>query len=126
MKKCVAVAAIAALLICLAIPAVAGGNEDELKVIKRAVKGRMDGPPEKSVMWFKVLILDNESGRQVFKVTLPIVIVRCLAKASKNTPMHTNRCDIDLAVVLHELEELSPLTLLEIVDEDSIVKIWLE
>jgi len=126
MKKTAAIAAAVAVFICLAAPAFAGGEEDDLKVIKRAVKGGPDCAPGKSVKWFKVLVTDNRSGTEVVKLSLPIIIVRYLAHASKNGHMHTDRCDIDIAAALRELEELSPLTLLEIVDDDSTVKIWLE
>jgi len=126
MKKTAAIAAAVAVLICLVAPAFAGGEEDDLKVIKRAVKGAPEGTSGKSMKWFKVLITDNTSGTEVFKVTLPIIIVRYLARGSKDRHMHTDRCDIDIAAALRDLEELSPLTLLEIVDDESTIKIWLE
>jgi len=126
MKKTAAIAAAVAVLICLVAPAFAGGEEDDLKVIKRAVKGAPEGTPGKSVKWFKVLITDNTSGTEVLKVTLPIIIVRYLARGSKDRHMHTDRCDIDIAAALRDLEELSPLTLLEIVDDAYTIKIWLE
>jgi hypothetical protein len=126
MKKHAAVAVAVTLLVCLASPIFAGGNEDDLKVIKRAVKGGSDSGSEKSARWFKVLVVDKKSGTEVLKLSLPIVIVRCLARSSKDRHVRMEGCDVDFAAALKELEELSPMTLLEIVDDEAIIKVWLE
>ena len=126
MKKLAAIAAAAALLICLASPVLAGGNEDDLKVIKRAVKGGPDDGPGKSVKWFKVLITDRRSGSDTVRITLPISIAKILANCTKDKHLHTCKADVDIAAALRDLEDLSPMTLLEIVDDEATIKVWLE
>jgi hypothetical protein len=37
-----------------------------------------------------------------------------------------DKADIDIAAALKDLREMSPMTLVEIVDDDAKVKIWLE
>jgi hypothetical protein len=126
MKKHAAMAVAAALLICLASPVLAGGNEDDLKVIKRAVRGGPGDGPGKSVKWLKVLITDRKSGSETVKITLPISIAKIIARCTKDKHIHTCQGDVDIAAALKDLEELSPMTLLEIVDDDAIIKVWLE
>ena len=126
MKKYAAIAAAVAVLIYLAAPVFAGGHEDDLKVIKKAVKGGHPGEPGRAVKWFKVLIIDNKTGTEIVKVSLPISMAKLLAHCAKDKHMHTDKADIDIAAALRDLEELSPMTLLEIVDDDATVKIWLE
>jgi len=126
MKKGTVLMAVAALLIVLAVPISAGGNEDDLRVIKKAVKGSTSIEPERTAKWFKVLVVDNKSGRETLKITLPISIAKLLAHCEKDRHAHMDRVDIDIAAALRDLEELSPMTLLEIVNEETTIRIWLE
>ncbi len=126
MRRWTALAAALAFTFCLAAPVLATGHEDDLKVIKRAVRGGHDGDPGKPVKWFKILITDNSSRTSVVKVTLPISLAKFLTHCSKDRHLHTEKRDIDLAAAMRNLEELTPLTLLEIVDDDATIKIWLE
>jgi len=126
MKRYAALAAAIAVFVCLAAPVFADGHEDDLKVIKRAVKGASAREPGRAVRWFKVLVVDNRSGTETVKITLPISVARLLAHCGKGKHACTERADIDIAAALKDLDELSPLTLLEIVDHDATVKIWLE
>lgn len=110
----------------LAAPVLAGGHEDDLKVIKKAVKGGHACEPGKAVKWFKVLITDNKSGTDIIKVTLPISMAKLFAHCAKDKHLHMDKADIDIAAALKGLREMSPMTLVEIVDDDATVKIWLE
>ena len=126
MRRWTALAAALAFAFCLAAPVLAAGHEDDLKVIKRAVRGGPAGDPGKPVKWFKILITDNSSRTGVIKVTLPISLAKFLSHCSKGRHLHTEKGDIDLSAAMRDLEELTPLTLLEIVDGDATIKIWLE
>ena len=126
MRRYAALAVAAALVVYLTAPLLAGGHEDDLRVIKKAVRGGHACEPGKAVKWFKVVITDNKTGTDVVKLTLPIFLAKFLAHGSKDRHMHTDRCDIDVAAALRDLEKMSPMTLLEIVDDDATVKIWLE
>jgi len=78
------------------------------------------------VKWFKVLITDNKSGTDIVKVTLPISMAKLFGRCGKDKHLHMEKADIDIAAALKDLREMSPMTLVEIVDDDAKVKIWLE
>ena len=126
MKRYAAVVAAVVFFAYLAAPVLAGGHEDDLKVIKKAVKGNRACESGKAVRWFKVLITDNRSGTDIVKVTLPISMAKLLARCSKDRHLCTDKADIDIAAALKDLREMRPMTLVEIVDDDAKIKIWLE
>ena len=126
MKRWAALMAVMVVFVYLAGPILAGGHEDDLQVIKKAVKGGHACEPGRAVKWFKVLITDNKSGSDIVKVTLPISMAKLLARCGKDKHLHMDKADIDIAAALKDLGKMSPMTLLEIVDDDATVKIWLE
>lgn len=126
MKKYAAWAAAVAVMVCLAAPVLAGGNEDDLKVIKRAVRGDSSCEPGRPAKWLKVLVIDNKTGAETLKLTLPISLAKLLANCDKDRHVHMDKADVDIASALKDLEELGPMTLLEIVDDETTIKIWLE
>ena len=126
MRKYAALAAAVAVIVYLAVSVFAAGNEDDLKVIKKAVRGDSAGESGRPVKWFKVLIVDNTSGTEIVKLTLPISLAKILASCAKDKHVHMDKADVDIAAALKDLEELSPMTLLEIVDDEARIKIWLE
>lgn len=126
MKKYAAWAAAVAVVVCLAAPVLAGRNEDDLKVIKRAVRGDSSCEPGRPAKWLKVLVIDHKSGTETLKLTLPISLAKLLADCDKDRHVHLDKADVDIASALKDLEELGPMTLLEIVDDETTIKIWLE
>jgi hypothetical protein len=126
MKKYAAWAAAVAVMACLAAPVLAGGNEDDLKVIKRAVRGDSACEPGRPAKWLKVLVIDNKTGAETLKLTLPISLAKLLANCDKDRHVHMDKADVDIASALKDLEELGPMTLLEILDDETTIKIWLE
>jgi hypothetical protein len=68
----------------------------------------------------------HESGTEVVKLTLPISLAKLLANCEKHRHVHTDKRDVNIAAALKDLKELRPMTLLEIVDDEATVKIWLE
>jgi len=126
MKKYAALAAAMAVIVYLAAPVFAAGNEDDLKVIKKAVRGDSACEPGRAAKWFKVLVIDNKSGTETLKLTLPISLAKLLAACGKDKHVHMDRVDVNVEAALKDLEELAPMTLLEIIDEETTIKIWLE
>lgn len=126
MKRWTVLATVIVVLVYLAAPVLATGSEDDLRVIKKAVKGGHSFEPGRAVKWFKILVTDNKSGTDTVKITLPISMARLLAHCAKDKHMHTDKADIDIEAALRGLDDMSPMTLLEIVDDDATVKIWLE
>jgi hypothetical protein len=126
MKRYAALAAVVVVFVYLAAPILACGHEDDLQMIKKAVKGGHPCESGRAVKWFKVLITDNKSGTDIVKVTLPISMAKLFTHCAKDKHLHLDKADIDIAAALKDLRELSPMTLVEIVDDDATVKIWLE
>src|SRR4030042_1002761 len=114
-----------AVSVYLAARCFAAGNEDDLKVIKKAVRGDSACEPGRAAKWFKVLVIDNKSGTETLKLTLPISLAKLLAACGKDKHVHMDKADVDIAAALKDLEELSPMTLLEIVAAEAPHTSWL-
>jgi hypothetical protein len=126
MKRGTAVAGIAVFVFCLAASIAAAGEEDDLQVIKKAVECSHHGDHGKPAEWFRILITDDKSGGDVVKVTLPISLRKILTHVSKDGHHHPCHGDHQKSEAIKCLEELLPLTLLEIIDDGTKVKVWLE
>jgi hypothetical protein len=126
MRKYAAWAAALVVIACFTAPVFASGNEDDLKVIKRAVRGDSSLEPGRAVKWLKVLVIDHKSGTETIKLTLPISLAKLLANCDKERHVHMDRADVDIPSALKDLEEMGPMTILEIVDDKATIKIWLE
>jgi len=120
--------------------AAAQGTADDLTVVKRAVaqapppaapavKPAATVPRSGKPQWFKVRVVDKGSKKGRVTVNLPLALVRAFG----DTPFdwkcggaeHPARhCSIKVADVLEALE--AGQELVEVDDENSIVKIWVE
>ncbi len=103
-------------------------KKDDFQVIKKAVKENPNYEAGKEVKWFKVLVTDTKTNKDKVKVTLPISVVEILLECShgKNLRIHSEECDIDLKALFTELKKLGPMVLIEVFEEDEIIKVWLE
>jgi hypothetical protein len=128
MKKYAGSALAVLALIYLLSPVFAGGADDDLRVIKKAVKENPHYETGKEVQWFKVLVTDNKTNRDVMKVAVPLCLVEIFLGCAKDTKIKTHQGDaeIDLRAVFKELKARGPMALIEIHDDDATVKIWLE
>jgi hypothetical protein len=113
---------------------------DDLTVVKRAVAqapapaapaARAEATPLRSnrPTWFKVRIVDKGSKKGRVTVNLPLALVRALGDAPLDWKCGGHeqpgrRCSIKVADVLEALE--AGQQLVEIDDEQSVVKIWVE
>jgi len=120
-------AAAVALMFLSAAPSPAE-SRDDIQVIKKAVKENPRCQPGKEVRWFKVLITDGKGKKDKVQITLPIFVVKALAKCAGDEPLRIDesRCDIKLSELLEDLTKAGPLSLLEISENGETVKIWLE
>jgi hypothetical protein len=103
-------------------------SRDDFQVIKKAVKENPNYEQGKEVKWFKVLVTDAKTNKDRVRVTLPISLVELFLKCSqdKHLRIHDEECNIDLKELFTELKKLGPMVLIEVFDEDEIVKVWLE
>ncbi len=140
--------------LALAVAAAAGGTvvasatalEDDLAVVKRAVAGQevRTTPPESSVRaappaprpatelkWLKVRVTEKGAKKAKVTINLPLNLVRALGDDFPldfgHNRWHRDRDrerTLRLGEVLAALEAGSPLV--EIDDEDSFVRVWVE
>ncbi len=99
-----------------------------IQAIKKAVKENPKYNAGSEVKWFKVLITDTRTKKDKVKITLPISLIELMAKHYNEKNLKVNRCeyDIDLKELLAELKKLGPMALVEICEDDELVKVWLE
>lgn len=99
-----------------------------IQAIKKAVKENPKYNAGSEVKWFKVLITDTRTKKDKVKITLPISLIELMAKHCNEKNLKVNRCeyDIDLKELLAELKKLGPMALVEICEDDELVKVWLE
>ena len=113
---------------CFAAPVVKAEKKDDLQAIKKAVKENPAYEADKDVKWFKVLVTDAKTNKDKVRITLPIAIVEAFLRCADNKHIRMNRkdCDIDIGALFAELKKVGPKSLIEVMDEDEIVKVWLE
>jgi hypothetical protein len=128
MKNIMSWALVAILAIALASPAVAGTQRDDLQTIKKAVRENPDARPGKELRFLKVLVLDERTGREKVKVTLPLALVDLVLRCAGNTRIDTGHgeCGVDLAALFDDLKKAGPMSIVELADHGEIVRVWLE
>jgi hypothetical protein len=119
------------------VRAAAQETADDLTVVKRAVaqapapavRPAAVAPRSGKPRWFKVRVIDKGTKKGRVTVNLPLALVRAFG----DTPFDwkcggdehpARRCSIKVADVLETLE--AGQDLVEVDDENSIVKIWVE
>jgi len=103
-------------------------SDDDLQAVKKAVKDNPQYDPGKEAKWFKVLVTDAQTKKDKVKITLPISLVELFMKCADNKNLRIDRdeYDIDLKELFAELKKVGPMALIEVYEDDEIVKIWLE
>lgn len=103
-------------------------SHDDIQAIKKAVKDNPQYDPGKEAKWLKVLVTDTQTQKDKVKITLPISLVELFMKCAddKNLKIDRDEYDIDLKELFAELKKVGPMALIEVYEDDEIVKIWLE
>ena len=141
-RACMLAAAVAATALARGglVRAAAQEAADDLAVVKRAVaqapppaapavKAHPPTPRTGKPTWFKVRVVDKGSKKTRVTVNMPLAVVRAFGDAPVDWKCggeeHPGRrCSIKIAEVLEALE--AGQELVEVDDENSIVKIWVE
>jgi hypothetical protein len=128
MKKTVLLTLIAILATSLAAAGRPGCEDKDIQVIKKAVKENPAYEPGREAKWFKVLVVDAKTNKDKVKITLPISVVEALIRCSNDHHLRIRDedCEIDLKALLAELKKAGPLALIEVCEDDEVVKVWLE
>lgn len=128
MKKTAALmTAVLGLALALAPVALADSQED-LQAIKKAVKDNPNYQPGTDVKWFKVLVTDTKTNKDKVRISLPIILVETFVACAdgKRVRIDDGGCDIDIRALLAELKKIGPMALIEVCEDDELVKVWLE
>ena len=107
------------------LPALANSAQD-YKVIKKSGKGKTVG----DIHWFKLSVYDKKAKKDTVTLKVPITLVEMFADCAKeDTELNKEvkkHCGADIKKILQVLKENGPMTLLEVDEEDELVKIWFE
>jgi hypothetical protein len=128
MKRTLLAALIAVLVASFAAAGPPGGEDKDLQAIKRAVKASPAPEPGQEAKWFKVLVVDTKTNKDKVKITLPIAVVEALIRCSDDhhLRLRDEDCEIDLKGLLAELKKAGPLAIVEVCEDDEVIKVWLE
>ncbi|MBN1938637.1 MAG: hypothetical protein JW843_03560 [Candidatus Aminicenantes bacterium] len=115
-----------------AVLAAPASDNDNWRVVKNAVKrDARRASTRGEAKWFKILIADRGGDGGELKITLPLSLVEGLARLAALEEDKHFRCgdrdlDIDILEVLEQLKEAGPMALIEIKDDDGLIRIWIE
>ncbi|MGQ9800691.1 MAG: hypothetical protein ACUVRL_03375 [Candidatus Saccharicenans sp.] len=127
MKKIIMITTLLLASLFLTTVLFGAGDRDDYQVIKKAVQDSPRVEPVKEVKWFKVLVTDNRTGKEKVKITMPIALVEIFARCADNKEVKmSNGCSLNLEQLLAELKKAGPLAIIEVQEEDEMVKVWLE
>jgi len=103
-------------------------DTSSIQAIRKAVKENPMYNAGSEAKWFKVLITDTRTKKDKVKITLPISLVELFIKCSHEKNLRVNRhdYDLDLKELFTELKKIGPMALVEICEDDELVKVWLE
>lgn len=103
-------------------------HDDDIQAIKKAVKENPRYKSGSEAKWFKVLITDTKTKKDKVKITLPVTLIELVIKCTDDKHLRVNRDDynIDLKELFVELKKLGPTALIEVYEDEELVKIWLE
>lgn len=131
MKKRIVVLSVGLAVILFGFVMAAGlsaSAADDYKVIKNAVKSPVTSRAgQRSVQWFKILVVDKNGDQEKVKITLPVSLVEVMINACPEKKFNVDHgCHIDLQKIWNDLKAAGPLALVEVEDHGETVKIWLE
>jgi len=123
MKKNVMVVMVIITAFMLATLPVFGDSAQDYKVIKKASKDKKNG----DLSFLKLTVYDTKEKKNKVKITLPLALVEILSDSEEDVKiLDKTKSDLDLKKILSLLKKNGPMTLIEIEEDDQIVKIWLE
>ncbi len=105
----------------------AWANDSDLQAIKKAVKDNPQVKAGQEVKWFKVLITDTTTNKDKVKITLPISLIEMVLEAEHDR-FRINRDEyyVDIREIFRELKKAGPMALIEVYEDDEIIKVWFE
>jgi hypothetical protein len=104
---------------------VAADSNDDYRVIKNAIKKTQ--AKSSSVLYFRILVKDSRTGKKKVRIKLPLNLIEFfIDKLDDDISIRRYGKKIDFKTVLQLLKKNGPQTLVEVTEEDHIVKLWIE
>ncbi|MBD3412936.1 MAG: hypothetical protein GF421_00700 [Candidatus Aminicenantes bacterium] len=102
-------------------------NDNDLQAIKKAVKENPKVKPGQEVKWFKVLITDTKTDKAKVRITLPISLIELILDAEHDRfDIDRDEYDVDIKEIFAELKKAGPMAIIEVYEDDEIIKVWFE
>ncbi len=98
-----------------------GDSADDFKVIKNGVKGKKG-----KVEFLKVSVYNKKSKKTTVSVKVPLALIDLIAECTEENINIKGKCDIDLKKIMKVLKKHGPMTLVEVDEEDELIKVWFE
>ena len=104
------------------------GENDDLQVIKKAVKENPQYSAQSEIKWIKLTVTDLKTNKEKVKIKFPVVLFEIIMNATDGKKMNIGceNFDVDIRELFYELKKLGPMSLIEIGSDDNLLKIWLE
>ena len=125
--KRTAIVIMALLALGLAAPAVSA-HGDDFQSFQKAVKRNPAYEKGREVRWFKVEIMERHSREGKLKITLPVALIELVLSCGETRHVRFNDgdCEVDLKALWKELKKAGPMALIELRDDDALIRVWLE
>ena len=128
MKKKVLIAVLMVVFLYLTAGPCFASDKDDYQVIKKAVQENPKSQPAGEAKWFKVLVVDKTTGKEKVKVTMPLSLVEIFARWAEHKDIKMNGKDNSMKVeeLMAQLKKAGPMSIIEVNDEEEMIKIWIE
>ncbi len=98
-----------------------GDSGDDFKVIKKGIKGKSG-----KAQYLKITVFNKKKNKNTVKLKFPLSIIELIADCTKDSINIKSENDFDLKKILKVLRKNGPMTIVEVDEEDELIKIWFE
>lgn len=121
MKKNLVLAVFVFITLIFAGSLMYGDSADDFKVIKNGVKSK--GGAIKSL---NVTVYNKTKKKNTVKIKIPFALVELFSDCAGEGIKFKGKHDFDFKKVLKILKRTGPMTLVEIEEDDEVIKVWFE
>jgi hypothetical protein len=114
--------------ISISTTAMAAKRHEDYRVIKRAVKKKSHTKHPFKVKWFRLQVRDLRDRHDKIRLTLPLSLIEGLLYCSDEKDLRFD-CDgyeFHIREWFDDLKKAGPMSIIEIHDDDILIRIWLE
>ena len=114
------------LVVAFVAPAAGAEKNQDLKVIKRAVRENPEYKSGREVTRFNLEIRDSRAHQETVRITFPLAVLDFLLNCADKDEVRCGDRDIDIRGLFEELKKAGPMSLIEIQDGRGRLKVWLD